>query len=296
MSCWERGSDRLAKAFLAAVCAAAIAGCATSAAPPPAAAAGVPENDLLNAALWMQEAVEYRATTEGLFALARLRLDEALKDKSWSAVPGKQPHGYEKLPPAIIVDCDETVLDNSGFQAALIKNGLTYSNDLWTDYVNSETAGAVPGAVAFTQYAASKGVAVFYVTNRSAATEPATEANLRALGFPTGEVDTIYAKGERPEWTSKKESRIAAIAASHRVLLLMGDNFGDFTDASAGSAEERLAAYEAAKDHWGKYWIALPNPAYGSWEAAAGGPYSLSAGERRKNKIGALKAWSPGER
>lgn len=294
MSYWKRASDRLAKALLAAACAAAIAGCATSATPP-APAAGVPANDLLNATVWMQEAVEYKATTEGLFALARLRLDEALKDKSWSAVPGKEPRGYKKLPTAVIVDCDETVLDNSSFEAAIIKDGLTYSDALWTDYVNSETAGAVPGAVAFTQYAASKGVTVFYVTNRSAETEPATEANLEALGFPTGEADTIYAKGERPEWTSKKESRIAAVAASHRVLLLMGDNFGDFTDASAGSAEERLAAYEAAKDHWGKDWIALPNPAYGSWEAAVGGPYSLSPDERRKNKLGALKAWSPGE-
>lgn len=293
MSYWGRGADRLAKAFLAALCAAAIAGCATAA--PPPASASVPENDLLNAALWMQEAVEYRATTEGLFALARLLLDEALNDKSWSAVPDKEPRGYKKLPPAIIVDCDETVLDNSGFQAALIKDGLAYSNALWTDYVNSETAGAVPGAVAFAQYAASKGVAVFYVTNRGAETEPATKATLEALGFPTGEVDTIYAKGERPDWTSKKESRIAAVAASHRVLLLMGDNFGDFTDASAGSAEERRAAYEAARDHWGKDWIALPNPAYGSWEAAAGGPYSLSAGERRKNKLDALKAWTPGQ-
>ena len=293
MSNWGRGTHRLANAFFAAALF-AVAGCATTEAPtPPPSAASVPENDLLNATLWMQQAVEYKAVTESLFALARVRLDEGLSRKKWTAVPDKEPKNYKNLPPAIIVDCDETVLDNSSFEAATIKDHLPYSEALWTDYANSATAGAVPGAVAFANYAASKGVTVFYVTNRSFDTEAATRENLKALGFPLGEGDTIYTKGEKPEWTSKKESRIAAVAATHRVLLLMGDNFGDFLDAASGSVAEREAAFEAAKDHWGKDWIALPNPAYGSWDAAAGGSYALTPDQRRQNKIDALKAWKP---
>ena len=273
----------------------AIAGCATTPGAPTETALIVPQNDNLNATLWMQQSVEYKATAQSLFALARLRLDEALKDKSWTAVPDKQPKDYKKLPLAVIVDCDETVIDNSTFEGAAIKDGLEYTEELWTQYANSASAGAIPGAVAFANYAASKGVTIFYVTNRTFDTEEATRENLKALGFPLGNSDTIYTKGERPEWTSKKESRIAAVAETHRVVLLMGDNFGDFLDAASGSVADRQAAYEAASEHWGRDWIAMPNPTYGSWEGAAGGPYSLSEDERRQNKINALKAWTPDE-
>ena len=69
----------------------------------------VPQNDLLNATLWMANSVEYDATVEGIFALAKLRLDEALEDKDWTAVPDKQGDGYQEEPVAIIADLDEAL-------------------------------------------------------------------------------------------------------------------------------------------------------------------------------------------
>jgi 5'-nucleotidase (lipoprotein e(P4) family) len=265
----------------------ALAGCASGPAP----------DDRLNATLWMQQAVEYKAATEGVYALASIRLTEALADPGWTAVPDIQTGDFNDLPPAIILDADETVLDNSAYQAGLIKTGGAYSPESWNAYANSGSAGAVPGAVAFTRAAVASGVTVFYVTNRDVITEEATANNLAALGFPMSDtVDTLMTRNEQPDWTSRKGTRRAAVAKDYRVLLLLGDNFGDFTDDYRGSPEERQTVYEAHSAHWGRDWLMLPNPAYGSWEGAAfGGDYTLSEEERRRRKIGALSGWAPDE-
>ncbi len=269
----------------------ALAGCASGPAP----------DDRLNATLWMQEAVEYKAAADGVYALAAIRLAEALADPAWTAVPDVQSGDFGGLPPAIILDADETVLDNSAYQAWLIKTGGVFSPESWTAYANSGSAGAVPGAVAFTRAAAASGVEVFYVTNRDVITEEATARNLAALGFPLngvggGDVDTLMTKNEQPDWTSRKGTRRAAVAKNYRVLLLLGDNFGDFTDDYRGSPEARRAVYEAHRAHWGRDWLMLPNPAYGSWETAAfGGDYTLPEEEKRRRKIDALTGWTPDE-
>ena len=144
--------------------------------------AGVPQNDLLNATLWMETSVEYKATVSELFKLAKSQLDAALADKDWTAVSDKEPEGYADLPVAIITDLDETMLDNGNYEASLITRGTDYSSKEWTDYVNSETSKAVPGALDFLKYADSKGVKIFYVSNRKAIEKDGTVGNLKALG------------------------------------------------------------------------------------------------------------------
>lgn len=267
----------------------------TIAAPVAHAQDAVPQNDLLNATLWMQQSVEYKATTVSLFALARLRLDEALADKKWTAVPELQKGDVTALPPAIVLDADETVLDNSPYEAGLITRGTAFSSKEWTDWVNARETLAIPGAVEFLKYADSKGVKVFYVTNRTKEEEQGTRDNMTALGFPMGgNVDTLMTKGEQPDWGSKKSTRIGFVAKDYRVMLLMGDNLGDFSDAYGSSVAERQKVFEANMAHWGKDWIALPNPSYGSWESAAfGHDFKKSGDEQRKAKVGELKTWVP---
>ena len=257
----------------------------------------VPQNDLLNATLWMQNSVEHKAVSRGLFDLAKLRLDQALADKAWTATPDKEGANYQDEPVAIIADLDETLLDNANYQASLIQRGTNFSSKEWTEYVNSQTTGAMPGAVDFLNYAASKGVKIFYVSNRTKDEEPGTRANMEKLGFPMGgNVDTVLTKKEQPDWGSAKENRIAYVAKDYRVALLMGDNLGDFTDVARGSVADRDAFYEKTKDNWGKTWIMFPNPEYGSWESATfGGDWSKSGDERRKEKIDALSAWTPAQ-
>ncbi|MFD1626152.1 5'-nucleotidase, lipoprotein e(P4) family [Azospirillum griseum] len=261
---------------------------------PVQAADPVGPNDLLNAELWMQNSVEYKATALSVYALGKLRLDEALADKSWTAAT-EQTGAYQDLPPAVILDLDETAMDNSAYQTGLIATNSDFSPKTWDAWVKAEKATAVPGAVEFTQYAESKGVKVFYVTNRNADQEEPTRRNAQALGFPMGgNVDTFLMAKEKPDWGSAKGTRRAYLAKDYRILLLFGDNFGDFSDAYNGSEADRLAAFTAAKARFGHDWLMLPNPGYGSFESAPfQHNFKLSAEEKRAKKVGALAPWIP---
>jgi 5'-nucleotidase (lipoprotein e(P4) family) len=252
-----------------------------------------PSQDLLNAVLWMQRSVEYKATALTAFALARLRLDQALADPNWTAVPQEQTGAYQSLPPAVIVDVDETILDNSGYQAWMVLNDTTFDPKTWNAYVNTVTSQAIPGAVEFARYADAKGVKVFYMSNRTAAEEPPTRKNLEKFGFPMGgTVDTMLMVGKQPSWGSAKGPRRAHVAQNYRVLLNVGDNFADFVDEYRGSEAERLKVMEANKDRWGREWIMIANPAYGSFESAPfGHDFKRSPGDRRKAKRSVLEAW-----
>jgi 5'-nucleotidase (lipoprotein e(P4) family) len=266
-------------------------GCAT----PPVARQTLdpPASDLLNAVLWMQRSVEFKASALTAFALARIRLDQALADPSWTGAPREQTGAYQSLPPAVILDVDETILDNSGYQAWMALKGTSFDPKTWNAYVNTVTSLAVPGALEFARYADAKGVKVFYVSNRTAEEEPATRRNLEKLGFPMGGgVDTMLMTRKQPDWESAKGPRRAFVAKSYRVLLNVGDNLGDFVDEYRGTEAERLKVLEQHRDRWGREWIVIANPAYGSFESAPfGHDFKLSDGERRRLKRAVLDAW-----
>lgn len=253
-----------------------------------------PAHDLLLANLWMQRAVEYRANTLTVYALARIRLDEALADRNWTAAPGEQTGDFQNLPPAVVLDVDETVLDNSKYQVWLMRADQSFSTKSWNQFCAARISAAIPGAVEFTRYAESKGVMVFYVTNRGAETEKDTRENMATLGFPMGgNVDTFLMQGEKSDWTGAKSTRRAAIAKDYRVLLNIGDNLGDFDDRYRSSEAERVKAYEAGMPYWGKQWLMLPNPTYGSFDTAPyGHDFKKSRDEQRKAKRDVLESWS----
>lgn len=253
-----------------------------------------PAHDLLLANLWMQRAVEYRANTLTVYALARIRLDEALADRNWTAAPGEQMGDFQNLPPAVVLDVDETVLDNSKYQVWLMRADQSFSTKSWNQFCAARISAAIPGAVEFTRYAESKGVKVFYVTNRGAETEKDTRENMATLGFPMGgNVDTFLMQGEKPDWTGAKSTRRSAIAKDYRVLLNIGDNLGDFDDRYRSSEAERVKAYEAGMAYWGKQWLMLPNPTYGSFDTAPyGHDFKKSRDEQRKAKRDVLESWS----
>jgi acid phosphatase len=252
-----------------------------------------PAHDGLNATLWTQRSAEFKATALAAFALARLRLDQALADPAWTAAPREQTGAFQSLPPAIIVDLDETVLDNSGYQAWMVMKDTTFDPQTWNAYVKTVSSLAVPGSVEFLKYAEGKGVKVFYISNRTAEEEEATRKNLEKLGFPLGApVDTMLMARKRPDWGSVKGTRRAHVARGYRVLLNIGDNLADFVDEFRGSEAERLKVLEEHRDRWGREWIMIANPTYGSFESAPfGHDFKLSNGEKRKAKRGALDAW-----
>lgn len=255
----------------------------TPAVAPAATMSAADEN--LHAILWQQTAVEYRGLARQAYRLATHRLDAALADPAWTAAT-EQQGDLAGRPPAVILDVDETVLDNVAYGARLILRHQEYSDDTWAAWVNEAKAPPIPGAVEFTKYAAGKGVKVFYVTNRRTPLEEATRRNLAQAGFPLdAAVDTVLTRGERGWTASDKTLRRQEVANTHRVLLLVGDDMGDFLPAQ-GSLAERAALEQKYERHWGDRWIVLPNPSYGSWDAATfGHNFALPRAEKLKLKL-----------
>ncbi|ORE99116.1 5'-nucleotidase, lipoprotein e(P4) family [Aurantimonas sp. 22II-16-19i] len=255
-------------------------------------AAAPAPNDLLNAALWMQRAVEYKANSVGIYALGRIRLDEALADDTASAL---DQGDAADLPAAVILDLDETVIDNSAYESGLVTTNADYQSKTWDEWTKAKDAKPVPGSLDYLKYADAKGVKIFYVTNRKADQEEATRANMEALGYPMGgNVDTFLMRDEKPDWGSDKTSRRAFVAKDYRVVALFGDNFNDFTGAASGTLEEREAAYDRLQSHFAEDWFMLANPAYGSWESSAyGDDFKLPNERKRALKVDALEPWTP---
>jgi acid phosphatase len=250
-----------------------LVGCASSSTPP-----CNPGLALVNPTVYMQTAAEYQAAARQTYAGARLALDAALAD------PSSQPA-------AIILDLDETVLDNSRYAARSIDRGVTFQFDEhWTEWVSESAASAIPGAAEFLNYAASRGVIPFYITNRTADMEAATRQNLEKLGIPLGTgTDPLLLRGERPEWnTTDKTPRRDYVSANYRVLLMLGDDLNDFIAAGGKSVAERDAIIEQTAGNWGMRWFIVPNAIYDSWESAVTGGTGTPCDQLQK-KIDTLK-------
>ena len=231
------------------------------------------------AVIYQQTSSERLAASMQTFKAARQALDEALADPSWNALPGAQD--YQKKKPAIILDVDETVLDNTAYQARMILDGTRYPTG-WIDWGNEVEAKGVPGAKEFLEYADLKGVTIFYVTNRVVELKEATKKNLTKLDIPWDKTkETILMRGENG-WNSDKGPRRELISKEYRVLLMAGDNLGDFVDAKDNnlSPNKRKLIVEDYSDYWGTKWFMLQNIAYGDWEGALYDfDYSLSPEE-----------------
>jgi 5'-nucleotidase (lipoprotein e(P4) family) len=233
------------------------------------------------AILWTQTAGEARALAYQAFALARLMLDRDLRTARRG---GKRR--------AVVVDADETVLDNSRFQAKLLKECQGYSSRRWSEWVGREEAEAIPGAVEFLRYAAARGVRVFYVTNRRESEKAATASNLKKLGFPGVSEETLLVRPEAG--SSSKEPRRRAVAANYRIVLLAGDNLNDFAEVfeQSRTIAERLAAVERNRAQFGARFIVLPNVMYGDWESAVYGyENGLSDEQKAARRRGLLKTY-----
>ena len=239
----------------------------------------------LDATLWVQTASEYRAVARSVYLAAGDDLSLLLADSANSAAL-EQEGDFSRLPAAVILDVDETVLDNSPYQARLLVSGEQYSSDTWAAWVDERIAEPVPGALEFANGAARLGITVFYVTNRRASQESATRQNLSALGFPLqDDLDVVLTRDERPEWNREKSSRRRFVADTHRVLMLVGDDLNDFVDVDGLSVAERNAVAERYRGYWGERWRMLPNPTYGSWERALfESDYGLPPSERTDRK------------
>lgn len=248
---------------------------AATASQTPAAAPASPSNpahDNLNAVAWVQTSVEYKALSEQTYRAAADHLDQALKEKHWDAlVPEERGNAATGLKPAVVMDVDETVLDNSPYQARLVRDGTDYDEVSWDQWVAEKKAKPLPGVVDFARAANAKGVTVLYISNRAVHLEQATLANLEAVGLPVAEgvflgLGTVVEGCEQNG--SEKNCRRRLAGQKYRVLMQFGDQIGDFVQVVANTREGRDQLYGEYHDWFGERWWMLPNPTYGSWEPA----------------------------
>jgi 5'-nucleotidase (lipoprotein e(P4) family) len=241
-------------------------------------------HEMLNAALWRQSSAEYPAIARQTYRLAHINLDQALADPQWTAAL-EQTENATGLPPAIIADLDETILDDTSYEVRIIRWLGSYSPESFADWCRDVNAPAIPGAREFLDYAAAHGVAVFYYSARRESLRECTTRNLRYLQLPfPDETRLLLADGK-----SKSDYR-TEVASHYRVLLLLGDNLEDFVTGSRSDPSVRSELAKRYAQRWGREWIVLPNPMYGHWEAAPYGyNYQLPRTEQLRRKLRMLQ-------
>ena len=238
-----------------------------------------PEDDL--GLFWVRYAAEYEAVTRQVYGTATRALPGFIADASWSALPWQT--GAEDLPTAVILDGDETVINNVEFQSNFERPFANYKLDFWD---REHTAQPVPGVVEFVRAAREEGVAVFFLTNRPCEQYEGEDEfcpqkqtvlkGLEELGIPT-EPEFVSLADEQPHWQREKLVRRQLIGETHRVIMVIGDDLGDFVPCARkkvyapctepGTRASRDVAVEKYAEYWGNGWYILPNPMHGSWSS-----------------------------
>ena len=208
-------------------------------------------NDSIPLALrWYRASAEVQAIFIETYRAATSALERSASSQSGNAW-------------GVIMDADETVLDNSRYQQSRAARG--YSADTWATWVKSQKAAALPGSVAFVQRVHELGGKVSIVTNRESALCAETEANLRAVGLI---IDQVLCKpagpddNKNPRFAAVQNGAVPSTLPAMTVVMWLGDNIKDFPGASQQLRSSGAAAFAEV----GRTWFVFPNPLYGSWE------------------------------
>jgi 5'-nucleotidase (lipoprotein e(P4) family) len=266
---------------------------------------------------WVQQSGEYRALTYQAFNVAKLTFDTA-KSKNINR-------------PAIIVDIDETILDNSPYQAGLLDSNNGFELTTWNQWIKAEKAQAVPGAVEFINYVNKNGGKVFFISNRDKKSvknaktndlEIATTNNLKSVEFIGVNEQTVLLKGEFTKQIDGKENtskqwRVEAVkngsadGKRYTVIALIGDNLNDFDETIGKNNQKRRDHVDKNRNFYGMFnitkgivkpaYIAIPNPMYGNWETGMykpqafkkQSPFQMTPQERNQQRKESLNRWFP---
>ncbi|HEJ7010856.1 TPA: 5'-nucleotidase, lipoprotein e(P4) family, partial [Serratia marcescens] len=225
---------------------------------------------------WFQQSGEYRALAHQAFNSAQRAFDQA------RAAPGRKK--------AVVVDLDETMLDNSAYSGWQAQQGQPYDGATWAKWTQAEQAGAVPGAVSFARYVNAHQGTMFYVSNRKQSEYAATVANMQKLGFTGMSEKTVLLSTD----TSNKQARFDAIKqAGYDIVVYAGDNLNDFGAATYHKDNaQRRAFVSENQGKFGTEFIVLPNPLYGDWESGLARDYNkLTPQQKLQVRQQAIKAW-----
>lgn len=223
---------------------------------------------------WFQKAGEAKALQYQAFNLATQKIASQLKTKS-------------KLPRAVVFDIDETVLDNSPYQAKAIDEKFEYPH-LWKEWIASGNCLAIPGAKEFLQFLDQHKITIFYISNRKLNQMESTFENLKRVGFPVLKENILLR-----DKTLNKSERRSVVLAHYNVLLYMGDNLTDFPGFDdVTSWDDRNERVVKNQSLFGDKFIVLPNPVYGDWmNILIDNKYELSVEERNQMVIKKLQSF-----
>lgn len=220
------------------------------------------------ATAFQQRAAEYKALCYQAYNTAAVSIDK-IKNQETS------------LPKAIMTDIDETVLDNSPYQAQQLLKGRDYDPDSWYEWTKKGIADTVPGALRFFQYAAKEGIDIFYVSNRNENELEGTLKNLKTFGFPNADEAHILLRKD----VSSKEERRKTISLTHAIVMQIGDNLNDLSAAfEKRTTDVRMKTADDKNESFGVELIVLPNPVYGDWENALYN-YNYKLTEKQKDSV-----------
>ncbi len=202
---------------------------------------------------WIRTSAEHRAILIQAYRGAEARLREIvgpLERGSW----------------AVIMDADETVLDNSPyFQRQAERGHLSFGYYTWREYMDEAISPALPGASEFTRLVNELGGRVVIVTNRAEDMCDNTRRNLAKVNIPAAAV-LCRAPGvedKNPRFMAVEKGEVPGLPPL-RVVMYFGDNIQDFPGMFQAQARD---ASNAAYNEFGRSWWILPNPLYGSWES-----------------------------
>lgn len=225
-------------------------------------------NGKVYSALWQQNAGEFKALCYQAYNIATQIVEQTSKLQTFRPV-------------AIVTDIDETILDNSPYAVTQAQKGNEFDLDSWLEWTSKGEAAAYPGAVEFFNFAASKNVTVFYISNRNENDKAGTLKNLKQLGFPFADEEHLLVMKD----TSNKEERRREVMKKYQVFMYLGDNLSDFSEVfyHKSQFERNQITYELSKEFGSKF-IVLPNSGYGDWESAMPG-YNSKLSPQKKDKV-----------
>jgi len=201
------------------------------------------ENKLPNDVRWVVNSTEYKSLCHQTYNHATLQLNQYNDMKK-----------NKKL--AIIMDLDETVLDNSQYQIDIFEKNESYKPETWAKWVLKEEAKLVPGAKEFIDVVREKGIQLIFISNRMDARLQATKNNMKKCNIFSSEdiyllrLDRADKKHIRRNEVYTSTGRMSTYS-NFEVILYIGDAMGDFPNNDFGE--------------FGKRQFVLPNPMYGKW-------------------------------
>ena len=201
---------------------------------------------------WARTAAEHRALFLEVYAMATSRVEAEAATRA----PGSW---------GVVLDADETVIDNSTYQLEQARLGRPFEAASWHAWTARREAVPLPGAAAFLARVRALGGRIAIVTNRAVSECPDTEAVFRAHAL---DYDALLCKPDAGP--SDKNPRFEAIAHGTTgtglppldVVAFVGDNINDFPGLSQAIRRRDDAAFA----EFGRRFFVLPNAMYGSWE------------------------------